>query len=106
MAEHSRFWLWSLGFVLLLACVPAGLVLVRENPAEARFAQLRQGMTREEVLAIMGPARSSSGELTAWSDGKRVFIAVFEEDILLDTQVQDMPDHERSAEGKDHGTRQ
>jgi hypothetical protein len=100
MAEHSRFWLWMLGFALLLACAPAAVVLLRDNPAEVRFAQLREGMTREEVLAIMGPARSSNSEITAWSDGKRMFIAVFEEDILMAKNAQEMPVNERAGEGK------
>jgi hypothetical protein len=86
-----RTWGWLLAVVLLLASAPAVLVFWHVKPAEARFEQVREGMTRDEVLAIMGPALSTTEEdAIAWNDGKRVFVAWFTEDVVTAKGIKDL----------------
>src|SRR5438105_10320913 len=84
----TRFWGWALVVVLLFDSGVAALVLLTEKPADARFEQIAVGMTREQVLAIMGPPFSTSEipgiAYADWTGDGMHYIVWFENELAVE----------------------
>jgi SmpA/OmlA family protein len=84
----TRFWGWALVAVLLFDSGAAGLVLLTEKPPAARFEQIAEGMTREQVLAIMGPPLSTSDmpgiAYADWTGAGKRYVVWFENELAVE----------------------
>jgi hypothetical protein len=83
-----RFWGWALVTVLVIDSGAAALVLLTEKPTAERFEQVVEGMTREQVLAIMGPPLSAfenPGVACAyWTGGGKDYTVWFENELVVE----------------------